>query len=179
MGDDAEYYMEQQEEGIRFNQACENAMLDRNRKPLLCWTDGCADEIWNWEPLTKVLGVFSELHNVNQVGSDCFLSSGIPVEDDEEDWDDEYPSSVETNDSSKIKFIDGLEFYVANSENEATHEVIVLSQDDVTLLKDEVTQRKISAKTLKEEMLAEMLEEIMSFIEADLQRNMFVFARKL
>jgi hypothetical protein len=183
VGDDAEYYMEQQEEEARFRQACEYAALDRNkkriRKPLLCWTDGDAEEIWDWEPLTKILDVFSDLHNVSQIGSDCFLSSGIPAEDDDEDWDDEYTSPIETFDSSKIKLIDDLEFYVANSEDEATYEVIILSRHDAALLKDEAVQRKNSAKTLKEEMLAEMLEEMVLFIEADSLRNDFVFARKL
>ena len=36
MGDDAEYYIEQQEEEARFKQASEYAALDGNRKPLLC-----------------------------------------------------------------------------------------------------------------------------------------------
>ncbi|HEV8481917.1 MAG TPA: hypothetical protein VGJ48_03520 [Pyrinomonadaceae bacterium] len=38
---------------------------------------------------------------------------------------------------------------------------------------------ELQAKTLKEKMLAEMLEEMVSVIEANSQRNGFVFARKL
>lgn len=59
MGDDAEYYMELQEEEARFKfyQAMEYA--NRNKKPLLCWTNGYIEEIWDWEPLTKVFHVFS------------------------------------------------------------------------------------------------------------------------
>ena len=91
----------------------------------------------------------------------------------------EYASPPETDDLSEIKFVDGLEFYVANSEADATHEVIVLSRYDADLLRAEVTRQKSSAKTLKEKMLAEMLEEMVSVIEADSQRNAFVFARKL
>jgi histone H3/H4 len=47
------------------------------------------------------------------------------------------------------------------------------------LLREEVRRRKSSAKTLKDQMLAEMLEEMASAIEADSQCNEFVFARKL
>jgi hypothetical protein len=72
-----------------------------------------------------------------------------------------------------------LEFYIANSEADATHEVIILSRKDADLLRGEVVRQKSSAKTLKEKMLAEMLEEMVSVIEADSQRNAFVFARKL
>jgi hypothetical protein len=64
MGDDAEYYIEQQEEEARFRQTCEDAALDCNGKPLLCWADGVAyeDQIWSWEPLDKILGIFFNLH---------------------------------------------------------------------------------------------------------------------
>ena len=181
MGDDAEYYIEQQEEEARFKQACESAALDHNRKPLLCWADGVRyeDEIWSWEPLDKILGIFSNLHRERQIGSDCFLASSVPIEGDEEVFDNEYASPLETDDLREIKLVDELEFYIANSEADATHEVIVLSRYDVGLLRGEVVRQKSSAKTLKEKMLAEMLEEMVSVIEADSQHNTFVFARKL
>jgi hypothetical protein len=74
----------------------------------------------------------------------------------------------------------GLATYLgANSETDATHEVIVLARYDAEILRKEVVRQKSSAKTLKEKMLAEMLEEMVSVIEADSQRNAFVFARKL
>ena len=181
MGDDAEYYIEQQEEEARFKQACEYAALDRNRKPLLCWADGVGyeDEIWSWEPLNKILGIFSNLHRETKIGSDCFLARCVPIEGEEEDWDNEYASPLETGDLRGIKFVDELKFYIADSEADATHEVIVLSRYDADLLRGEVVRQKSSAKTLKEKMLAEMLEEMVSVIEADSQRNVFVFARKL
>jgi hypothetical protein len=72
-----------------------------------------------------------------------------------------------------------LKFYIANGDADATHEVIVLSRKDADLLKREVVRQQSSAKTLKEKMLAEMLEEMVSIIEADSQPNTFVFARKL
>jgi hypothetical protein len=181
MGDDAEYYMEQQETEARFKQACEDAALEHNEKPLLCWADGVGaeDELWSWQPLNRILGVFSNLHKERQIGSDCFLASSVPIEGDEEDWDDEYPQPLETDDCREIKLVDNLEFYIANSEEDATHEVIVLSRHDVNLLKEEVVRQESSAKTLKEKMLAEMLDEMASVMEGHPQRSVFVFARKL
>ena len=181
MGDDAEYYIEGREEEVRDRQAGEYAALDGNRKPLLCWADGVGyeDEIWSWEPLNKIFGIFSNLHRERQIGSDCFLASSVPIEGDEEDCDNEYASPLETDGLREIKFVDELEFYIANSEADATHEVIVLSRYDADLLRGEVFRQKSSAKTLKEKMLAEMLEEMVSVIEADSRRNAFVFARAL
>lgn len=181
MGDDAEYYIEEQEEEARFKQACGDAALDDKRKPLVCWADGVGyeDEIWSWEPLDKILGVFSNLHRERQIGSDCFLASSVPYEGDEEVWENEYANPLETDDLREIKFVDELEFYIANSEADATHEVIVLSGYDADLLRGEVVRQKTSAKTLKEKMVAEMLEEMVSVMEADSQRKAFVFARKL
>jgi len=176
MGDDAEYYIEQQEEEASFKQACDYAALECNRKSVLCWADRYADEIWSWEPLSRVLGVFSNLYNVRQVGIDYFLASSIPVD---EDTNNEYTSSSKPDDLSEIKLIEELEFYVANSEVEATHEVIVLSRQDTAQLKEEAVRLKSSANTLKEVMLYEMLEEMISYIEAHLQKNRFVFAREL
>ena len=181
MGDDAEYYMEQQEEEARFKQASEYAALESNRKPLLCWADGVGyeDEIWSWEPLDKILGIFSNLHRVRQIGSDCFVASGVPIVGNEADWENEYASPLETNDLREVKLVGELKFYIANGDADATHEVIVLSRKDADLLKREVVRQQSSAKTLKEKMLAEMLEEMVSIIEADSQPNTFVFARKL
>ncbi len=181
MGDDAEHYIEEQEQQARFQEACEYATLDQNRKPLLCWADGVGyeDEIWSWEPLDKILGIFSSLHREKQVGSDCFLASSVPIEGDEKDRDNKYSRPLETDDLREIKFVDELEFYIANSDADATHEVIVLSRNDADVLRGEVVRQKSSATTLKNKMLAEMLEEMVSVMEADSQRNMFVFARKL
>ena len=181
MGDDAEYYIEQQQHEARFRQSREDAALDHNSKPLLCWADGVGseDEIWSWEPLDRILGIFSTLHREGHIGSDCFLASRVPNEGDEEDWDNENAIPLETNDLREIKFVNELEFQIANSEDDATHEVIVLSRYDAQPLREEVVRQKSSAKTLKEKMLAEMLEEMVSIIETTSQRNAFVFARTL
>ena len=57
--------------------------------------------------------------------------------------------------------------------------LIVLSRYDADVLRGEVVRQKSSAKTLRDKILAEMLEEIVSAIQADSQRSAFVFARKL
>jgi hypothetical protein len=178
MGDDAEYYIEQQNEESRFKE--HSYAADCKRKPVLCWADGVSyeDEIWDWEPLARINGIFSELHRERKIGSDCFLASSVPI-DDEEDWDNEYGGPLENDDRREIKFVDKLEFHIANSEADATYEVIVLSQDDANVLRREVVRQRSLAKTLKEQMVAEMLAEMISVIEADSQRNAFVFARKL
>src|SRR5215207_1128267 len=129
--------------------------------------------------MNRVLGIFSNLHGETKIGSDCFLASSVPIEGDEEGWDNEYNRPSATDDLREMTFVNGLMFYIANSEADATHEVIVLSRKDTELLRGEVVRRKSSAKTLKETMLAEMLEEMVSVIESDSQRNTFVFARKL
>jgi hypothetical protein len=181
MGDDAEYYLEQEGKGAQFKQACEYSALDSNSKPLLCWADGVRyeDETWSWEPRNKILGIFFNLYGEAKIGSDCFLASGVPIEGDEEDWGHGYARPPATDNLREMTFVDGLKFYIAGSEADATHEVIVLSRKDADLLRGEVVRQKSSAKTLKETMLAEMLEEMVSVIEADSQRNTFVFARKL
>jgi hypothetical protein len=80
---------------------------------------------------------------------------------------------------SEKKFVGELQFYIPNSEADATHEVIILSRPDADLLRKEVVRRKSSVKALKDKMLAEMLEEMASAIEADSQRNTFVFCKKI
>ena len=181
MGDDAEYYMEQQEEEARFKQLSEYPTLEDNGKPLLCWADGVGyeDEIWSWEPLDKILGIFSSLHKEGHIGSDCFLASGVPIVGNEAERENVYASPRQTNDLREIKLVGELKFYIANGDADTTHEVIVLSRKDADLLKREVVRQQSSAKTLKEKMLAEMLEEMVSIIESDSQPNTFVFARKL
>lgn len=170
MGDDAEYYMEQQQEEADFQQALEYGRLSQNIKSLLCWIDKDEEEIWSWEPLSRIAGVFSNLHHLKQLGSDCFFASRIPFE---EDWDDE-PS-----DPTNPKFVNGLQFNITHHEDQAAYEVIVLSQQDVAHLKSEAIDQKNSASSLRETMLSEMLHEMALFIEQNKQKNLFVFAREL
>lgn len=177
MGDDAEYYIEQQDEEARFNQVCQYA-TNLHEKVLLCWINGVKNEIWSWEPMNKVFGVFSNLHQNKQIGSDCFLVNKIPNRDDE-DWKREYENLSDADNHGEIRIIDKLEFYVANNEADATFEVIALSRNDADLLREEAAQQKRSAINLKEVMLAEMLEEIVSVIESDVRHTIRVFAREL
>ena len=177
MGDDAEYYMEQQAEEARFNRMCQQAVLEQNIKSLFYYSDEYLEEIWEWEPLSRVLNVFSNLYHLKKIGSDFFLASEIPDEDYEEYWDD-YHDLVKTDDS-KIKVINELEFYIANNESEAEYEVIVLSQKDVVLLEKEVILQKSIAKTLKDKMIAEMLEEIILLIKSYSNKSEFILAREL
>ncbi len=82
MGDDAEYYIEQQESEAQYEQACWQAELDRNKKLLYCWVDGHDQDIWwDWEPMTRVLGIFSKLHNLKNIGSEYFLASSLPEQE--------------------------------------------------------------------------------------------------
>ena len=175
MGDDAEYYIEQQEQDALFKQVSEHGVLDLNTKPLLCWADGVAyeDEIWSWEPLDRIVGDFSTLHRDRQIGSDCFLATSVPIIGDGKDSDAEYSPSRSMI-SPDVKFIGDLKFYIASSEADATYEVIVLSRGDAEPLRAEVIEQKSSAKTLRYKMLAEMLEEMVSLIRADSVMRLFL-----
>lgn len=129
--------------------------------------------------MDKIVGVFSNLHRGRQIGSDCFLAICVPIIGDEEDWDNEYASPSKPMISPEVKFIGDLKFYLGDNEADATYEVILLSRCDADPLREEVIRQKSSAKTLRDKMLAEMLEEMVSVIQSDSQRNEFVFARKL
>lgn len=191
MGDDAEYYIEQEGLAARFERASEYAASDSGSKPLLCWADGVGyeDEIWSWEPMSKVPGIFFNLYGEKKIGSDCFLANSVPIEedeanweneeDDEEGWDKEYTRQLATENRREMTFVDRLKFYIAENEADATYEVIVLSRKDADLLRKEAVRQKSSAKSLKEKMVAEMLEEMVSVIEVDSKHKTFVFARKL
>jgi hypothetical protein len=98
--------------------------------------------------MNRILGIFSNLHGETKIGSDCFLASSVPIEGDEEDCDNEYASQPATDDLREMTFVDGLKFYIANSEADATHEVIVLSRKDADLLREEVVRQKGQVKRL-------------------------------
>jgi hypothetical protein len=59
--------------------------------------------------LDKILGIFSNLHRERQIGSDCFVASGVPIEGDVDYWDNEDASRLETN-LREIKFVGELKF---------------------------------------------------------------------
>lgn len=146
MGDNAEY--ETQAESVE----------DEPRRPLLCWNDGELGYIWDWEPGTRVLGVFADLHDYESIGTTSFLSEGVPSEAD---------------------VPDGLSEYYAKNADGATHEVIVLAPGDIDPLADAAEKLRDGASDMQEELIAGMLEAMVVFMEAEPRRNVFVFARTL
>ena len=190
MGDDAEYYMEQQEEEKRFRQQCQQEALYRNKKFLVCFTDGCSEELWDWEPLVEVPDIFFNLHSNENIGSEYFLSIGIPERDDDEYWDEEddleydesgdgYSDQVEEFECKEVKVVGGFEFFVPNDKADGTHEVLILSQNDVIPLKNVIAKMKSFATSLIDRMIIEMIEEVAAFMEGNVTQKAFIFTREI
>lgn len=168
MGDDAEYYIEQQQEEADFYQQMEYAQEAEKTKSLYCWTDQNKDSLlWSWEPLSRVENVFFSLHHSKQLGSEYFLSDGV---------ESDLLDSVQ---SPNLKSINGLKFNIVTDKTQAEYEIIVLSQQDVTQLEIEVINQKNTASSLKEIMLSEMLHEMALFIKKNKSENLFIFIREL
>lgn len=157
MGDVAEYMMELQAEEAQW-QAYELAQLDEPRRPLLCWADGELEDIFDWEPGTKILGIFLAFHRQRKIGRKCFLSKGVPRE---------------------AEVASGFNSRYACDKSSATHEILVASRDDVVLMREQAEIARIAAQNLKERMLADMLDAMANFIETESGRDVFVFARTL
>lgn len=184
MGDDAEYYMEQQEAEARHAQEYQQAQLDINKKYLYCWIDGRDQDIWwEWEPMSRVPSIFSKLYNSNKIGNEYFLASELPEqeyeEEEEDELDENYPESEKPRDTHHIRIIDGLEYLTVSNESEASSEVLIFTQKDLTPLTAEAARQKESANNLKDKIISEMLEYIASFIESNPSCDKFVFAREL
>ena len=174
MGDDAEYYMEQEREEAMCQQAEENSRLYDNTKSLYFWVDGEMDEIWEWQPMTRVKNIFFDLYNYKKIGQEYFLVVDIPFIDY---WDDQF---IERNkDTTKSKVMNNLEFNITNDEDKAKYEIIILSKKDLFNLKIEAVEIKKDATSLKETMLSEMLSEIVSLIENNKKKSTFLFAREI
>jgi len=131
---------------------------DEPRRPLLCWNDGELGYIWDWEPGTRVLGIFADLHDYESIGTTSFLSEGVPSESD---------------------VPDGLPDYYAKTADGATHEVIVLTPGDIDPLADAAEKLREGASDMQEELIAGMLEAMVVFMEAEPRRGIFLFARTL
>ena len=192
MGDDAEYYIEQQEKEARFEEACRLAAEEEHRRSLLrsllCWVDGVGYEVWCWEPRIRVVGCFSHLHRNMNIGNGFFLASDIHAKADEELLLDEEndslmceqeTSSFETEPSGVLRDLEEVPFYLAQCEEVARYEVITVSRKDIALLKAEAARQKDLAHNLKEQLLAEMIAEMASFIEQKAEAQSFVFAREI
>jgi len=184
MGDDAEYYMEQQEAESRYEQASRQAELDRNKKSLYCWIDGQDQDIWwEWEPMSRVPGIFSKLYHSTKIGSEYFLASDLPEQEyenyEEDEFDENHPGSENSRDPRHVKIVDGVEYLTVSDESEASSEVLIFTQKDLAPLAAETTRQKESANNLKDQIISEMLEYIVSFIESNPNCDKFVFAREL
>lgn len=155
MGEDAEYKTGPQAEPATHEQT------DRREgepcKPLLCWDEGELGYIWDWDPGTRVLDIFSGLHDFEGIGTTSFLSVGVPSEQD----------------------IDVLAEYRASGPEEATHEVIVLVQKDIERLADYAEEARRIAETIDEEVVAGMFEAMVVFMDEYPDREFFLFARTL
>ncbi|SMN02618.1 hypothetical protein SPONN_1497 [uncultured Candidatus Thioglobus sp.] len=86
---------------------------------------------------------------------------------------------MEVEESYDVKRIDGLEFGIVTDENDANSEVLLLSQEDIGSLKIEAIRQKDCAKGLKEQIISEMLEDMVSFMESNPDDKLFIFARDI
>lgn len=125
---------------------------------MLCWADGELDYIFNWGPVTKVFGIFLDFHRQSKIGRKCFLSKSVPRE---------------------AEVVSGFNSRYACVKTNATHEILVASREDAALMRERSEVLKNDALTLKERMLSDMLDAMASFIETELSRDIFVFARTL
>lgn len=174
MGDDADYFIEMQEEEKRMNQAYQDANSRRDIKALITWTDGYEDELWDWSPAARVNGVFSRLHKSLKIGRDYFLVHGLP--DFLEDEFDEDLDSI-SNDEFNRNLIIKLKTFSVDSEKDALCEILVLSHKDKALLQSEAERYQKEAKSLKEKMIPEMFGEMISHMESEPKQKIFIFAR--
>jgi len=175
MGDDAEYYMEQQAEEEHQQLSAQREVLEKHKKFLYCWVGGKAQDLWwEWKPMSKEADVFAKLHNSKSIGREYFLCCSLPVQDDI-DWED----PIEGNHDHQLRNIDGLEFGIADNEIDATSEVLVLTKTDASALKVEMLHQKNTAKNLKDKIISEMLQEMISIMEAGPNEESFLFARDI
>ena len=128
--------------------------------------------------MSRELGVFSNLYNSKKIGSEYFLSCNLPEQEHEYE-DEEFETSMEVEESYDVKLIDGLKFGIVTNENDANSEVLLLSQKDIAPLKIEAIRQKNCAKSLKEQIISEMLEEMVSFMESNPNEKLFIFARDI
>ncbi len=168
MSDDWEYWVEQQEEERQFLLLANN---DPYRKGLICWIDGIANEIWNWYPGHRVFGWMSLLHKELKVGSKSFFARNIyPNEDREQHLFSE---------SKPLQVLGGIAYEVTGNEPEARFDVIILSRSDLSRLKKVAESLIRTAKDMKEEYFAEMVEAIANFIEEEESIKKFVIYREI
>ncbi len=175
MGNDAEYFIEMQEEEKRANQAYQDCLDRRDIKALITWTDGYEDDLWNWSPATRVYGIFSHLHQSLKIGRDYFLVNELP--DLYEEFEDDEEQDSISDDDFNNDLIEELKTFSVDSEKKALCEILVLSIHDRGLLINEAERYKKEAKSLKEKTLSGMFRSMVSYMNQNLQQKLFVFAR--
>ncbi len=169
MGDYAEYYIEQQEEEQFFSQLVNH---DPYRRSLMCWIDEiAAHEIWHWYPGCRIFGWMSRIHEELKIGTKSFLARNI------------YPAYhqelLHSSSRRPLQIINGIVYEVTGSESDARFDIIILSQSDLSSLKREAQNLANSAKDMKEELFAEMLDAIATFLEKKPSIKEFVIYREL
>jgi len=158
VGDDAEYMMELEAEEAAHERLVLQSQMDAPRRPLLTWVDGELDDVWDWEPATRVLDVFGQLHRESGLGSAVFSSIEVP-----------------TVDEAERAPID--DFRVEASG--ANYEVIILSHDDEVILDAKSSELQAPENRLLDRMLGEMLDTMLAFIRSRPEQHVFLFARVL
>jgi hypothetical protein len=75
--------------------------------------------------------------------------------------------------------MNGIFYEVTGSESDAQFDVIVLSRSDLSKLRGEAEKLANTAKDMKEEYFAEMVDEIATFIEEEASIKVFVIHREI
>ena len=123
-----------------------------------CWVDGELDEIWDWEPATRILDVFETLHAETGLGSVVFLAVDVPPE-----------SELDVDLTPRH----------AQSPDDAAYEVIIVSHDDEVVLEAAQADLGAPGRPARDRVIAGMLGAMAEFVESQPERDKFVFARTL
>lgn len=168
MSNDYEYWVEQQQE---FQQFAALGNYDPNCRNLGYWIDGIENQIWSWYPGHRAYGWMLKLHRDLKVGSQSFLAKNI------------YPTTErEDNLSSKqqpLRIVNGIIYEVTGREGDVRFDVLVLSQNDLSLLKRLSKRLASAAKDMKEECFAEMVEQMSLSVGEEKSLTTFVFHREI
>lgn len=163
MGDDAEYWIEQQAEESAFKSLINHRS---GCKRLICWLDDTENEVWSWAPGCRTSEWIHPLHRDLEVGSKFFLATNIYSHDDQD---------IETSTQGPLSKINGLAYKITIDKDKACFEVITISRRELDKIKKIAEKLKSQASSLKEECFAEMTAEIAAFIKEESETETFVF----
>lgn len=158
MGDNAEYQVELDAETRSEAELGRQEGLDASPRPLLSWVEGELACIWEWEPSSRVRDVFGRLHRDLGLGSAAFFSDCVPSEDE---------------------IGDALDRCYVSDTAVAEYEVVVMSQDDRIGLLGAISELRRPNNAQCDQLVGDMLEEMLEFIESNPAGRVFVFARTL